>query len=229
MKILIASDIHGCYDKYMALLERLQLTDGDTLYLLGDFVDRGDGSMKVVLDLPSHQNVVCLRGNHDHAAYILLKHFAIPNDGYGADDLTEKFQLWLSDGGYATYEAFLELGEAQQRHALTFLHSLRLREEILVNGQKYHLSHTVPEKRRMRQIETCGLADCIVGEPEYEQRYFKDTVLVTGHTPTSFIDPAYAGRIWKGNNHIAVDCGAVFGKPLGCICLDTMEEIYVEG
>ena len=30
------------------------------------------------------------------------------------------------------------------------------------------------------------------------------------------------------NNHIAVDCGAVFedGR-LGCICLDTMKEYYV--
>ena len=55
-----------------------------------------------------------------------------------------------------------------------------------------------------------------------------DAVIVTGHTPTGFIDPDYTGRIWKGNNHIAIDCGAVFGNPLGYICLDTMEEIYVE-
>ncbi len=227
--IYVASDIHGCYEKYKALLGRLKLTDSDTLYLLGDFVDRGDGAMKVVLDVPMQKNVVCLRGNHDHAAYILLKHFAVPNDGYGTDELMERFQGWLSDGGSATYEAFLELGDEEQRKALTFLHSLRLREEIAVNGQKFHLSHTVPEKRKMRQIETCGLNDFIMGEPDYEQKYFKDTVLVTGHTPTSFIDPAYTGRIWKANNHIAVDCGAVFGKPLGCICLDTMEEIYVDG
>ena len=53
-------------------------------------------------------------------------------------------------------------------------------------------------------------------------------LIVTGHTPTGFIDPEYTGQIWKGNNHIAIDCGAVFGNPLGCICLDTMEEIYVE-
>ena len=58
--------------------------------------------------------------------------------------------------------------------------------------------------------------------------YFEDMLIVTGHTPTGFIDPENTGQIWKGNNHIAIDCGAVFGNPLGCICLDTMEEIYVE-
>ncbi len=36
------------------------------------------------------------------------------------------------------------------------------------------------------------------------------------------------GEIYKCDNHIAMDCGAVFDKPLGCICLDTLEEYYVE-
>jgi len=52
--------------------------------------------------------------------------------------------------------------------------------------------------------------------------------IVTGHTPTGLIDAAYNGRVWKGNNHIAIDCGAVFGGVLGCLCLDTMEEFYVK-
>lgn len=41
------------------------------------------------------------------------------------------------------------------------------------------------------------------------------------------IGPAYKGRIYKNNNHIAIDCGAVFGGRLGCLCLDTMKEFYV--
>ena len=58
-------------------------------------------------------------------------------------------------------------------------------------------------------------------------RYDPDVTFVTGHTPTGLIDPAYEGRIWQGNGHIAVDCGAAFGGRLGCLCLDTMEEYYV--
>lgn len=41
------------------------------------------------------------------------------------------------------------------------------------------------------------------------------------------IDPAFTGRIIRKNNHIALDCGAVFCGTLGCLCLETMEEIYV--
>ena len=33
-------------------------------------------------------------------------------------------------------------------------------------------------------------------------------------------------KIYRKNNHIAVDCGAVYGKCLACLCLDTMEEFY---
>ena len=38
----------------------------------------------------------------------------------------------------------------------------------------------------------------------------------------------YDGKIMIKNNHINVDCGAVYGKPLGCICLDTYEEFYIK-
>lgn len=225
--IYVASDIHGCFDKYRALLNRLKLKDDDMLYILGDLVDRGDGGIRIILDLISEKNIVCLRGNHDHEAYLLLKSFAARHGEHTVDSLTEAFQLWLSDGGETTFRSFLEIDDVQKKKVLTFLGSLSFRRELEINGKKYHLSHTVPEKEKMLRSDRCRITDFIIGEPDYEKVYFKDTVLVTGHTPTGFIDPDYKGRIWKGNNHIATDCGSVFGNPLGCICLDTMEEIYV--
>ena len=43
-----------------------------------------------------------------------------------------------------------------------------------------------------------------------------------------FIDPEYDGKIYIKNNHIAIDCGAVFGRILGCFCLNDFKEYYVE-
>ena len=37
----IVSDIHGCYDQYQMLLEKIQFSEEDELYVLGDVVDRG--------------------------------------------------------------------------------------------------------------------------------------------------------------------------------------------
>lgn len=39
--IYVVSDIHGCYDKYQELLKKLNLGPDDTLYVLGDVIDRG--------------------------------------------------------------------------------------------------------------------------------------------------------------------------------------------
>ena len=41
--IYAISDLHGCYEEYQKLLDILPLGDADTLYALGDVIDRGDG------------------------------------------------------------------------------------------------------------------------------------------------------------------------------------------
>ncbi len=35
------SDLHGHYDKYRAMLTEIQFKSTDTLYVLGDVIDRG--------------------------------------------------------------------------------------------------------------------------------------------------------------------------------------------
>ena len=40
--IYAMSDLHGCYNLYVKMLEKINFSDEDTLYLLGDYVDRGD-------------------------------------------------------------------------------------------------------------------------------------------------------------------------------------------
>ena len=66
------SDIHGCYDKYIQLLRRLGLKDSDTLYVLGDMIDRGPDGLKILRDISMRPNVVPFLGNHEYAALTCL-------------------------------------------------------------------------------------------------------------------------------------------------------------
>ena len=61
--IYICSDIHGNYEKYRALLEKISFRDEDALYILGDVFDRGPAGLRVLRDMINRPHVVPLLGN----------------------------------------------------------------------------------------------------------------------------------------------------------------------
>jgi predicted phosphodiesterase len=63
-RIIAIGDIHGCYQEFADLLGLLQLTQEDQLVLLGDLVNRGPDSGKVI-DLAREHNALALLGNHE--------------------------------------------------------------------------------------------------------------------------------------------------------------------
>ncbi len=223
----VISDIHGCYEKYINMLERIQFGSEDTLYVLGDVLDRGSTGIQTLLDLGKRQNVVLLRGNHDYQAGILLANLHMLDDENCPSELIELYGIWLSDGGKNTLAEYLQLSNKEQKTVIDTIKRMKKSVKVVVDGKKYLLAHTVPGIERADDYKNWSLEECILGEPDYDECYYNDKYIVTGHTPTGFIDKKSVGRIWKGKNHIAIDCGAVFGKPLGCLCLDTLEEYYV--
>lgn len=225
--IYIMSDLHGCYDKYLQMLDKINFGDDDTLYILGDIVDRGDCGIDAILDIAKRKNVISLLGNHDYYAKTFFNLYCNDRNSFGSAGVQSALKSWLSDGGQATYDKFIALDADKQSVVLQYLEQMELYKPLKVNGVKYLLSHTVPEKRIMKKFPDFALKNFIMGEPDYELKYFADVFLVTGHTPTGFIDEDYVDRIYCKNNHIAIDCGAVFGHKLGCICLDNLQEFYV--
>ena len=63
-RIIAVGDIHGCFQEFEDLLERLSLQKGDQLVLLGDLVNRGPDSNKVI-DLARQHGALSLLGNHE--------------------------------------------------------------------------------------------------------------------------------------------------------------------
>ncbi|MFW5851788.1 MAG: metallophosphoesterase [Bacteroidota bacterium] len=63
------SDIHGCAYTFLELLNKIDFSKDDTLYILGDMISRGKHSKKVIKSILSMQkegySIVPLRGNHE--------------------------------------------------------------------------------------------------------------------------------------------------------------------
>ena len=223
----VMSDIHGQSEKYNLMLEKISLCETDKLYILGDVIDGGDGGISVLLSMMKKRNIIPIIGNHEYLALPVLKAIA---SGVPLNEVkkTKAYRTWAINGGAVTASAFNTLNKNMQLETLEYIRSFSIYEEVEISGRKYHLSHTLPSYDPDRDIHDVSCRDFIWGEPDYEKKYDKDIIFITGHTPTDLIDPAFPGRIWQGNGHIAVDCGAMYeGGRLGCICLDTMEEYYV--
>ena len=47
----VMSDIHGEYDKFLEMLQKIDLQDDDTLYILGNVVDRGEELITLIFIL----------------------------------------------------------------------------------------------------------------------------------------------------------------------------------
>lgn len=229
------SDIHGCYDKYVQLLDRIKLKATDTLYVLGDVIDRGPDGLKILLDMALHPNIVPLVGNHEYAAMTCLPWLLeeLTEDNTEPDVLLwrlKSLQGWMADGGDKTVKEFRRLSPEARRDVLDILSELTVYEEAEAGGREFVLVHAgLGGFSPGKALDDYRLDELILSRPEPGQNYFKDKYLVFGHTPT----PYYTGvrledaRIFRKDKLIGIDCGCVSGGPLGCICLDTLEEIYV--
>ena len=228
----VISDIHGCYDQYKDLLEKIHFSDEDTLYVLGDVVDRGPEPLKVLLDMSMRPNVIPIMGNHEYMALSMLKKAFLEDnkenfDKYFNTDYVASFNYWLSDGGNTTLEQFKKLSEDDREFMLEYLEEFEMYDEVFCNGRRYLLVHAdIAVEDKDTDPDLLGLQHVLFTRADYQKRYSDSYELVTGHTPTFLIDPKYEGRIYMENHHIAVDCGCVYGKRLGAYCFETGECFY---
>lgn len=176
MRKISISDIHGCLLSFEALLNKVALTTSDELYLLGDYIDRGPDSKKVIDKIfqltEEGYRVKCLAGNHD---------FAILDAKTDASFFPQWYNGW---GGKQTMEGFgVRNLNAIEGKYWDFFNSLDLFLEvddyILVHaGLDFHSSNN-PLKPDVNMMYIRNWYDQI----DYD--WLGERVIVHGHTPVS--------------------------------------------
>jgi serine/threonine protein phosphatase 1 len=205
-RIFAVGDIHGCYDRLRALLDRIPLDwSRDQLVFMGDYIDRGPQSFEVVEHLIGlqelHPDIVFLKGNHEQML---------------ADYLSGKDRmLYLYNGGQQTLESYLRNGAPGEfpippRHR-RFFDTLRLFHET----DAFIFVHA--GLRQGLPLAEQGPEDLLwIRESFIDSQHSFGKRVVFGHTPFD--------RPLVQPNKIGIDTGAVFGNQLTCVQLP--EEIF---
>ena len=228
----VISDIHGCKKQYLELLEKINFSEQDSLYILGDSVDRGEHPIEMLRYIMKQENVTYLLGNHDYTLYKFIKELGINLDDFKNDEIKWAFKFWQHDGGIPTVEEYLALSEYERKEIFHFLKKAKVYEEIEYCGKRYILSHAgIKNFQEDKLLKDYSKHEFFEGRMNYDTRYFQDenVYIVSGHTPTFYIRRDRKPLVYQEKGHIAIDCGCVFGGKLAAFCIEDGSITYVDG
>lgn len=220
------SDVHGEYGLFLELLEKINFSSSDEMYICGDIIDKGPSPMELAKYIFSKPNIHTIVGNHEYD-FLKLYHALIEDADTDYDAVLEKLRGYFVDGELLDYAL------------LDWFDSL----PYYIEGDDFICVHSgVPVDERGRVMHP-GTAD--VRELVYDRRFKEpklipvtDKCILFGHTTTSNITGenkilAYKKRgVDKAEKlsdfcKIHLDTGAWSHGVLGCLCMDTCKVCYV--
>ena len=227
MSIYVMSDLHGEATMFHKMLRLIQFSSNDTLYILGDVIDRGPDGIQLLLDIMEHPNMILLMGNHE---YMMMQYFS-------ADATETEIRRWNKNGNTPTRDAYLGLDSTTQAKILHDISELPTHHKLTVGNYSFYLVHGFPGD---------NVHDEVWGRPNVNsENPISDSILIIGHTPVLSLqapkdkrDDLMANMISKcihptilhTAGFIDIDCGCSYDPPLktlGCLRLDDMAEFYV--
>lgn len=226
----VMSDLHGCFDQYREMLELIEFRPKDTLYVLGDVIDRGPEGIELLQDMMLRPNLFPILGNHEFTAAVCLPWLMEQVTDLSLDALREDqvaaLSEWILNGGGVTLQKLKQLSLEQRMDILDYLREMELYAQVEVGGRSFLLTHSgLDQFSPKKPLQDYQLQDFLFCRPDLETTYFPDKLLIFGHTPTQVLGGK--GKILRRETWIDIDCGCSSGGRLGCLCLDTMEEFYV--
>ena len=199
-KTYASSDWHGCWNSAQKVFDYLD--DSDTLYFLGDAIDRGPDGLKIFDTLLNRPNTFFIRGNHEQ-----MMSNAIPSCikdlkelGYFDRPLNSPQDEWFDNGGYKTARHFYDMNISKIKFYKDIIDSMP-------TELKYHspLGHTVilehagyspfdvPHRKHDPLWDRNHFYDIWVwnGDRENDKNKINNTYLIHGHTPVQYLKYLY--------------------------------------
>ena len=221
-RIFVMSDIHGQYDLFLKMLDRIELKREDLLVIIGDICDRGKKSyeiyMKCMKMIKLGYNLKFILGNHED---MLL------------EDLENDYPIrYETEYSVFRNSKYFENKDMKDWHEENFLEEIEWLVKwlkncpLVISGNENIFVHAglnlkkVLEKQEKETVLWTREEFWLAENVELEE--YKGKNIYFGHTPN------INGRISKKTDRIkGIDCGAFFTHFLGCVEIKSQEEIYV--
>ena len=222
----VFSDIHGKYDLFASLIEKIKLTASDTVYICGDVIDKGERSLRTLRLVTQIPGARVILGNHED---MFLKFYRSLMSETGDLDLVLKRlrEYFPCDRELLDFDVmdWLEL----------LPYYVREDEFICV-----HAGLPTDDKGRLLQPEHVS-PEIILNDRRFKEPTFRhesSECVFFGHTQTNGIcgqnkilaylkdrsrRPVGISDFYK----IHLDTGAWCSGVLGCFCVDTLGAYYV--
>ena len=223
------SDIHGQYELFIKLLHKIRFSENDKMYVLGDIIDKGPYSVKLIKYIMETPNIHCIKGNHEHM--LIGEYYALMEDSPECfDDVLRILQRHFRDDDEKLTFEMIDWLEALPYY---------------IEGADFIAVHAgIPHDESDGNLLD---PDLVMPEQLIFDRSFKDPkfapkskkCVIFGHTPTTYIcgKPkilAYKRKGAEGKSisdfcKIHIDTDSFSAKVLGCICKEKLTVTYAKG
>ncbi len=235
MAIYVTSDLHGYpFDKFQKFLGSVNFGFDDTLYILGDVIDRGEDGVKYLCWLLVQNNVTLILGNHED----MLLNCAFAFDRIMNNTLhqldyekREKISHWYMNGCAPTLNGIarlLAVNPDMVDSILEYLLCAPLYVQLTVGERDFILTHGgLGEFHPDKELSECTRFELLWSRPSTAQRYYDNITTIIGHTPTECFAEGKKGEMLVTDTWIDIDTSAAYGGHPMLLRLDDMTPFYM--
>ena len=217
----VVADIHGNYDLLVKLLRKIKFSKDDTLFVLGDVIDKGKDVDKILnlLLVKMENNAIVLAGNHEYDFVKLMTNLIVKDASDEELINSAKNYLGVSNISIEQIDMIMNMPFYHEEDDFILVHA----------GVPFDI------KGKMIPLEQATIEDLV-----YDRRFKNENFLppstkcvIFGHTPTFYVS-GQKGKILKyqkentvGNNpkdyyKVHIDTGNYLTGILGCLRLDKL-------
>ena len=209
-RFIAIGDVHGCYAELEKLLEQIKPTDQDKLLFLGDLVNRGPDS-KRVLQIARHYKAISLLGNHE---WRLLSWYRLRDKNLLKS--YDRTTIEMLDEDDWNYLAHMPLWHYEKEYDTVFVHggflpnqSWRTQTVSIVT----EIQVITPDGKPARRSQSPG-------SPIWAEQWKGPPFVVYGHIPRA--------DIARHPSALGLDTGCVFGGHLSAYILPERNIVQVK-